>query len=58
MSRGLSHALGRSYLNGTFNLSDADVHDGIEHDASFTRMLFIESLQFLALLTNSASPLT
>ncbi|KAH9961134.1 Cloroperoxidase [Lactifluus volemus] len=37
MTRALSQILDRSYLTGTFDLSDADVHDGIEHDASFTR---------------------
>jgi len=29
--------LGRDYGTGVFDLSDIDVHNGIEHDASFTR---------------------
>jgi len=29
--------LGRDYQTGVFDLSDIDVHNGIEHDASFTR---------------------
>jgi hypothetical protein len=29
--------LGRDYKTGVFDLSDIDVHNGIEHDASFTR---------------------
>jgi hypothetical protein len=29
--------LGRDYETGVFDLSDIDVHNGIEHDASFTR---------------------
>lgn len=28
--------LGRDYETGVFDLSDIDVHNGIEHDASFT----------------------
>ena len=28
--------LGRDYQTGVFDLSDIDVHNGIEHDASFT----------------------
>jgi Peroxidase, family 2 len=58
MTRGLSQFLDRSYLSGRFDLSDADAHNCIEHDASFTRMLSIKPLRILALLTNPASPFT
>lgn len=32
----IARILGRDYETGVFNLSDIDVHNGIEHDASFT----------------------
>jgi len=35
--RYIAKILGRSYRNGRFNLSDIDVHNGIEHDASLVR---------------------
>ncbi|KAI0315282.1 Cloroperoxidase [Amylostereum chailletii] len=35
--RYMSQILGRSYSRDTLNLSDIDVHNGIEHDASLTR---------------------
>jgi Peroxidase, family 2 len=35
--RYIAHVLNRSYNNGTFDLSDIDVHGGIEHDASLFR---------------------
>jgi len=33
----IARILGRDYETGVFDLSDIDVHNGIEHDASFTR---------------------
>ncbi|KAF9788481.1 Chloroperoxidase [Thelephora terrestris] len=33
----IARILGREYATGVFDLSDIDVHNGIEHDASFTR---------------------
>jgi len=33
----IASILGRDYETGVFDLSDIDVHHGIEHDASFTR---------------------
>ncbi|KAH9971537.1 Cloroperoxidase [Lactifluus volemus] len=35
--RYIAHLLNRSYRTGTFDLSDIDVHNGIEHDASLVR---------------------
>jgi Peroxidase, family 2 len=35
--RYIAHVLNRSYNTGTFDLSDIDVHNGIEHDASLLR---------------------
>lgn len=32
----IASILGRDYETGVFDLSDIDVHNGIEHDASFT----------------------
>jgi Peroxidase, family 2 len=37
--RYIAHLLNRSYRTGTFDLSDIDVHNGIEHDASLVRKL-------------------
>jgi hypothetical protein len=56
--RYMARILNRSYDTGRFNLSDIDVHNGFEHDASLVRMLSIKSLQFLTHLTNPASPPT
>ena len=35
--RYIAKVLNRSYNNGRFDLSDIDVHNGIEHDASLVR---------------------
>ena len=35
--RFIAHILRRSYKTGHFDLSDIDVHNGIEHDASLVR---------------------
>jgi Peroxidase, family 2 len=35
--RYISRVLNRSYRTGRFDLSDIDVHNGIEHDASLLR---------------------
>ncbi|TFY73972.1 heme-thiolate peroxidase [Hericium alpestre] len=35
--RYMAQILNRSYVNGTFDLEDVDIHSGIEHDASLTR---------------------
>ncbi|KAH9961138.1 Cloroperoxidase [Lactifluus volemus] len=35
--RDIAHILNRSYNTGRFDLSDIDVHNGIEHDASLVR---------------------
>jgi len=35
--RYIAHILNRSYRSGRFDLSDIDVHNGIEHDASLVR---------------------
>jgi hypothetical protein len=37
--RYIAHILNRSYSTGHFDLSDIDVHNGIEHDASLVRKL-------------------
>jgi hypothetical protein len=33
----MAKILNRSYMTGRFDLSDIDVHNGIEHDASLVR---------------------
>ncbi|KAI0062473.1 chloroperoxidase-like protein [Artomyces pyxidatus] len=35
--RRMAQILGRTYADGTLNLEDIDVHNGIEHDGSLTR---------------------
>ena len=35
--RNIAQILNRSYSSGRFDLSDIDVHNGIEHDASLVR---------------------
>lgn len=35
--RHIAQVLNRSYNSGRFDLSDIDVHNGIEHDASLVR---------------------
>ncbi|KAL1756045.1 Chloroperoxidase [Schizophyllum commune] len=54
-----ANMLGRSYKKHTFNLSDLDLHNGIEHDASltreYTRLLGAPHEPFVRELLDSAS---